>query len=139
VVWLQHNPGFEAVPKGYVVHHLDHDELNNDISNLALMQKFHHIAHHAKQKTVKTEVNIKAAVTRREFFIPSRKPYAGKTKSSNGKFQYVIIIYEKIEGKSHRTQLYRWRGKKFRSIEDGEAVSAAIWDEFNREGTVNAY
>ena len=49
-VWLKGNPSFEQIPKGYVIHHLDSDEQNDDISNLVLMQKHHHTAYHFKQK-----------------------------------------------------------------------------------------
>ena len=48
--WLMTNPGFEHVPKGYVVHHLDHNEQNDDPSNLALMAKNLHTAYHWKHK-----------------------------------------------------------------------------------------
>ena len=43
-VWLFHNPAFIQIPKGYVIHHLDHNSLNDDISNLALMQKHQHLS-----------------------------------------------------------------------------------------------
>jgi hypothetical protein len=45
-VWLKGNPGFKDIPDNYVVHHLDHDELNDDISNLVIMSRYHHTAHH---------------------------------------------------------------------------------------------
>ena len=47
-VWLLNNPQFEDIPPGYVIHHLDFDEQNNDVSNLALMKKSHHTAYHVK-------------------------------------------------------------------------------------------
>lgn len=33
-VWVHHNC---KIPKGYVIHHVDHDRANNDLSNLQLM------------------------------------------------------------------------------------------------------
>ena len=57
-VWLQGNPSFQKIPKGYVIHHLDYDKTNDDISNLALMYKFHHVAHHWKQKKDISKVDI---------------------------------------------------------------------------------
>ena len=35
------------IPHGFVIHHIDHDVNNNDISNLALMSKSDHQRHHA--------------------------------------------------------------------------------------------
>jgi len=42
-VW-RYNYG--EVPKGYEIHHIDHDKTNNDISNLQLMTRGEHQAHH---------------------------------------------------------------------------------------------
>ena len=49
--WLLGNLQFEDLPPGYCVHHLDLDKLNDDVSNLALMKKPHHMAYHSKQLT----------------------------------------------------------------------------------------
>lgn len=57
-IWLQGNPAFLDIPKGYVIHHLDLDPLNDDISNLALMQRHHHTAYHWKHKTIQPEIRI---------------------------------------------------------------------------------
>lgn len=35
--WLKHNPSFKSIPKGYLIHHLDHEKTNDDPSNLVLM------------------------------------------------------------------------------------------------------
>jgi len=51
-VWLKGNPSFKEIPAGYVIHHLDNDPLNDDISNLVLMQKHHHAPYHWKHKTI---------------------------------------------------------------------------------------
>jgi hypothetical protein len=57
-VWLKSNPSFLTVPNGYAVHHLDHDETNDDPSNLVIMYKHHHVAHHLKQITAKVEISF---------------------------------------------------------------------------------
>lgn len=44
VVWEYYNG---EIPKGYHVHHIDHDGLNNDISNLKLMEEKEHLKYHA--------------------------------------------------------------------------------------------
>ena len=36
------------IPEGHVVHHIDHDKLNNKISNLQLMTHAEHTGHHQK-------------------------------------------------------------------------------------------
>jgi hypothetical protein len=48
-VWLKGNPSFLFIPPDYVIHHLDGDPLNDDITNLVIMQKHYHISYHAKK------------------------------------------------------------------------------------------
>jgi hypothetical protein len=43
------------VPKGYCVHHIDHDMYNNDPSNLQLMTMSDHIRHHHLGKKLSEE------------------------------------------------------------------------------------
>lgn len=43
-VWEKYNG---KVPKGYHVHHIDHDTNNNYIDNLVLMERFEHLRYHA--------------------------------------------------------------------------------------------
>src|SRR5689334_9661561 len=43
VVWEYHHG---PVPKGYHVHHKDHDRANNQIGNLELLTPKEHLAHH---------------------------------------------------------------------------------------------
>jgi len=58
--WLSTNPAFDGIPKGYVIHHLDHDEMNDDPSNLAVMGKHQHRAYHLK--TVNAGIHAKLNV-----------------------------------------------------------------------------
>ena len=46
VVWEYHNC---KIPKGYHVHHIDHDKNNNDISNLQLLTAKEHISVHQSE------------------------------------------------------------------------------------------
>ena len=57
--WLESNPSFNGIPKGYVIHHLDHNQLNDDPSNLALVGKNLHRAYHLKYKFPDQPVNVK--------------------------------------------------------------------------------
>jgi hypothetical protein len=44
-IWEKHNG---KVPKGYCVHHKDHNKLNNDISNLEIIERSEHQSYHGK-------------------------------------------------------------------------------------------
>lgn len=44
-VWEKYNG---SVPKGYHVHHIDHNTDNNEIENLVLMGKYQHLQYHAQ-------------------------------------------------------------------------------------------
>ena len=43
-VWAAH---YGEIPEGCVIHHMDHDPSNNDISNLELMTETQHLRYHA--------------------------------------------------------------------------------------------
>lgn len=45
-VWMQ-NGG--TIPKGFIVHHMDENTLNDDMSNLALVSRSYHIGIHREQ------------------------------------------------------------------------------------------
>lgn len=47
-VWEFYNG---KIPEGYVIHHIDHNKSNNDISNLACMTKYEHNILHEREKT----------------------------------------------------------------------------------------
>ena len=70
VVWCKQH-GFSEVPRGYVVHHLDHDRLNNEPSNLLLMTIADHLAYHnTKSKERATTILNRS----REKALPKRPP-----------------------------------------------------------------
>jgi hypothetical protein len=51
-IWTDH---FGSIPKGFVVHHKDHNWKNNDISNLELMEMKKHLSDHAKESYKKPD------------------------------------------------------------------------------------
>lgn len=57
VVYCEAN-GLTEIPEGYVVHHIDLDKLNNDLSNLVLMTNSEHIKLHRRlRREVKFNAN----------------------------------------------------------------------------------
>ena len=83
--WLKGNPSFEEIPKGYVIHHLDGDKLNDDISNLVIMQKHHHAAHHWKNKTILPKIEVRFSPIPGDLreYIPLKEPTIHWNKAKN--------------------------------------------------------
>jgi hypothetical protein len=127
-VWLKGNPTFNSIPEGYAIHHLDGDPLNDDISNLVLMQKHHHSAYHWKHKIIQSAVKIKSEFTdvRRTVFYPTKEPRIYKRSGHNS---FYIGFRERINGKTRNVAIYSWEGIGFRSREQAERVKNIIWRE----------
>ncbi len=123
-VWLKGNPSFSEIPKGYVVHHLDLDPLNDDISNLALMAKYHHTAYHWKHKNICVPVVIDP-----ELGLPIEPPRICEKKDRNA---FVIYYKVKVGEKNKRKFLYKLDGKKLSSREDAEAACVKLWPHLYR-------
>lgn len=51
VVWEEH---YGKVPTGCVIHHIDHNKLNNDLSNLQCMDAVEHRRHHMAEMKEQT-------------------------------------------------------------------------------------
>ena len=132
-VWLKGNPAFEKIPKGYVIHHLDNDPLNDDISNLALMQKHHHTAYHWKHRTVSPDIEIEQPINGlvRQHCFPTKKPTIMLRKDTG---RYVVNFYEKLPGssKGKSIRLYKYRGERIVTKKDAERIAGEIWAESNR-------
>lgn len=54
-VWEKHNG---PVPEGVVVHHKDHNPLNNDVSNLELMNVKEHSRYHIEKRIAEGSINV---------------------------------------------------------------------------------
>lgn len=96
--WLINNPSFLDIPKGYLVHHLDLDELNDDISNLALMMKHHHVAYHIKHKNIKVNIELRKPINIKGnfyYFENCSKPKIYYRKDRN---QWEVNWYERKDG-----------------------------------------
>lgn len=122
-VWLQGNPSFVSIPKGYVVHHLNGDQINDDISNLVIMQKFHHAAHHWKQKTITTKVSVEGSA---ETYCPVKEPIIDARKSGN----FRVGLQELDESGNKR---FVWvshdENGMFRSREQAQSFILRIWKD----------
>ena len=78
-IWIQIGG---SIPKGFVVHHLDHNALNDDYRNLALLSRGDHINHH-RQDLLKAKIGLtikKKKVT----CSKCGNPYSGKAQRKNG-------------------------------------------------------
>jgi hypothetical protein len=68
IVWCTHY-GYTELPRGYVVHHIDHSRTNNSICNLMLMTIGDHLAYH----NTKSEERATTILQRsREKALPKR-------------------------------------------------------------------
>lgn len=56
------------VPKGYVVHHIDHDPENNHIDNLCVMSQSEHMAHHSTGRAISEEQRRAISESKRQFW-----------------------------------------------------------------------
>lgn len=54
-VWKKYNG---EIPKGFAVHHIDHNPRNNDISNLVLMNMTEHASMHSLEHSDKSRENM---------------------------------------------------------------------------------
>jgi hypothetical protein len=119
-IWLLYNPSFEEIPPGYLVHHLDHDPTNDDPSNLALMQRYHHIAYHMKQKKVETKIILK------DLESPVYAPTVFYGKKDGWQIHYIV---RDVYGKNRKRRIYNKgnRGEKFTDRQDAEQFIIERW------------
>ena len=124
-VWLKGNPSFGGIPKGYVVHHLDHDPLNDDISNLVIMYKMHHIAHHFKQQTCEVPIECNVALSNHEmgYDYPTRKPRAHKRPYRDEWY----LSYYMTGGRNKR--IYKINGRTFKTQKEVEKAINIIFPD----------
>lgn len=132
-VWLKCNPAFKEVPKGYVIHHLDWDKTNDDISNLVIMQKYHHVAHHWKQKTNTPTIRVSESdVSRNSLdYFPTKKPAVGKRTDRE---TYYIAFRERVNGKLKPWKLGSMFGKTLKTREQAEHYSELLWKNVSGDG-----
>ena len=123
--WLKGNPAFADIPSDYLIHHLDGDPLNDDISNLVIMYKFHHIAYHWKNKTKIVEVKVGY---NDELGTPYKKPRLCPHKRKNGIGYFINYFVRDMDGKIKRKRLYSWKDSTV-TAENGERLIEYLWPD----------
>lgn len=120
-VWLKNNPSFSKVPDGYVLHHLDLDPSNDDVSNLALMAKHHHTAYHFKCKNINIPVTLNGSDG-----IPQHRP---TTYQNKGEGYWNIRYYVRLpDGRLLKKNKYSLGNRKrFKTKEDAEKAISQLW------------
>lgn len=130
-IWLRHNPVFECIPDGYVIHHLDGDKTNDDASNLVLMLHHLHVIHHWKNLQGKTtspkyrKIKIIADFDPIEETVKeiplNREPKVRFNKSRE--LWYIAI--RNLDGS--RKYISRNNGNPFKTKEEAQAAKDMIW------------
>ncbi len=107
--WEKYNG---RVPKGFHVHHKDHDKSNNDISNLELIPSSKHSKHHAIDY-VENHINDMI-----EKLNNNARPKATEWHKSEEGRKWHKENYEKIKNKLHVKEVYvcEFCGKEFQTL-----------------------
>lgn len=89
-VWEKANG---KVPKGYHVHHKDHDPDNNDLNNLCCIPISKHLSSHSKERSEESRHNMNTVV--RPKAIEWHKSEAGSKYHAEHYAKYTKAIWEK--------------------------------------------
>jgi len=111
-IWEYHNG---EIPKGYQIHHIDHDKSNNDISNLSLTSGKAHRSYHGVHRTITHRQEIVNNLNE------NARPKAIEWhKSEQGK-EWHKEHYEKTKDKFHAKKDYicKYCDKTFLSARQG--------------------
>lgn len=118
-VWEFYNG---KIPKGYDIHHKDHDKSNNDIDNLELLSKTDHLKKHGEELTDEERER------RRQNLISNAVPAAvGWHKSEEGK-EWHNKHYEEMKDNLYQksTFICEHCGKEFEAIKNRKINFAQI-------------
>ena len=113
VVWEYYNC---PIPRGYHVHHIDHDKGNNDISNLRLMTAKEHREKHGSELS-EAEIEWK-----RNNFSENARPKAIEWHGSDAGLQCHKEQYERTKDKLHEVCKFVCEecGAEFEAIKNGQ-------------------
>ena len=88
------------IPKGYQIHHIDHDKSNNDISNLIMLSKKEHLDRHKEEMTEEEKEK------RRKNVIKNAIPKAREHNLKNRDKDYYKNLYEISKDKLHENKSF---------------------------------
>lgn len=98
------------VPKGFCVHHIDHNKANNDISNLKLIEMREHAILHGKLLTEEQRQN------RRDNLTENARPKATEWhKSKAGREWHSEHAKQQAQNWEYRTYTCSYCGKEYQS------------------------
>lgn len=111
-VWEKHKG---KIPKGYDIHHIDHDKSNNDISNLQMLTKSDHLKLHGKEQTDEQREN-----KRRNLAVNAR-PKANEWHGSEKGTEWHKEHYEAMKEKLHERKVFECLncGNEFQATRKG--------------------
>lgn len=109
-VWEYYNG---IIPKGYDIHHKDHNKNNNEIENLELLLKEEHIKRHKKEISEETKNKYRENINKAR--IKAIKWHKSKAGSLWHKKQYEISLGKR------KKELFvcEYCGKEFECIKNG--------------------
>lgn len=104
------------IPKGYQIHHKDHDKNNNDISNLEMLTKEQHSKLHGE------ELTDEQREWRKQNLINKAVPKAREYNLKNRDKEYYQSLYEKSKEKLYEEKEFHCEqcGKTFTAISNGK-------------------
>lgn len=92
-VWERENG---TIPKGYQIHHIDHNKDNNSIENLEMLTSKEHTQRHIEERTDEQREQAKENVVK--YAMPKAKEWHT---SESGK-EWHLSHYEKMKDKLHQ-------------------------------------
>lgn len=111
-VWEQSNG---PIPAGYAIHHIDHNPLNDDITNLELVRTADHLERHRAEylpKTIEKLVSLRR--TKRWSTKAKNKPEGWQRTYTEDQFIQARDAY--LSGKMNKTQAEQTYGLPLRTL-----------------------
>lgn len=111
-VWEYYNG---AIPKGYHIHHKDHDKTNNEIDNLTLLSASEHSSLHSKEQVEEHYQDMLKNL--KENAIPKASEWHGSKEGREWHKQH----YEKMKAVLHKQETFicEYCGKEFETQRTG--------------------
>lgn len=122
-IWIEHNG---EIPKGYHVHHIDHDWRNNEITNLKLVGGLEHGRYHMTKRMANAAFREKAIKSMHKGAIKWHK-------SSAGREMHSIVAKQGWENKREsyaKSRVCSWCDKEYTAYnENSICCSNSCWQK----------